>query len=243
MSSLLNLKKYQMNGFLWAVFLLTTLFAGILIWTVVMIPRPLPDLSSAAAAALPLSGVDNSVTAVLLNFRGYDTMLEVMVFLLGAITVWSITHAPFPASVPETSPVQSTAVRILAPLICLIGFYLIWQGAYQTGGAFQGGAVFSAGLVLLLISDLVWIQRLHSMPLRLIMTGGPLVFVAMGLWGMLTEDALLKFKPEQAGSFLLFLELACGISIGLMLAVYFAGGRLPSDLREKPYTAGKDEGE
>lgn len=232
-----------MTPFLWTVAALTVCLAGLLILTAWMIPRPLPSLAGQVAGNLAAGGVANPVTAVLLNFRGYDTMLEVVVLVLGAITIWSISHAPFPPSVPDTSPVQRAAVRLLIPLICLTGGYLVWQGAYQTGGAFQGGAVLSAALVLLLISDFVWLPGMPSLPLRAGMTLGPLVFVALAVSGIVAENVLLKYPVAHAGTLLLFLESACGISIGLTLAAFFAGGRPASDLREEPYRAGAKTGE
>jgi multisubunit Na+/H+ antiporter MnhB subunit len=137
--------------------------------------------------------------------------------------------------------VQAGAVRLLVPLICLTGGYFIWQGSHLAGGAFQGGAVLSSALVLLLISDFLWLPRMHSLPLRLGLVLGPLVFMAAAVWGMLVQGSLLQFSPEQAGAFLLLIETACGISIGLTLAAYFAGGRPLTDLREEPYSAGRGE--
>ncbi|MDW7774070.1 MAG: hydrogenase subunit MbhD domain-containing protein [Desulfobulbaceae bacterium] len=230
-------RSRRMSPLLWTLTGLTICLAGLLFWTVRMIPRPLPGLAGETADHLGASGVDNPVTAVLLNFRGYDTMLEVLVLLLGAVTIWSISHAPFPPRFPDTSPVQRTTVRLLIPLICLIAGYFIWQGAYQTGGAFQGGAVLSAALVLLLISDFVWLPNMHSLPLRLGMTLGSMVFAALAVLGIFAEGVLLKYPSEHAGAFLLFLEASCGISIGLMLAAFFAGGRPASDLREEPHKA------
>ncbi|MDD3619773.1 MAG: DUF4040 domain-containing protein [Desulfobulbaceae bacterium] len=229
-------RNREMSPLLWTVTALTCCLAGLLIWTVLVIPRPLPGLADQVAASLAESGVNNPVTAVLLNFRGYDTLLEITVLLLGAVTIWSITHAPFPPRVPDTSPVQRAAVRLLLPLMCLIGGYLVWQGAYQTGGAFQGGAVLSAALVLLLISDFLWLPEMPSLPLRLGLTMGPLVFVLLAGLGILAEKILLRFPVEYAGSLLLLLEAACGLSIGLTLAAFFAGGRPASDLREMPYS-------
>ena len=243
MSSPWRVPRRKMDPTLRAIVFLAACFAGLLFWTLWRIPRPLPSLAAETAASLAASGVDNPVTAVLLNFRGYDTLLEVMVFLLGVVTVWSIDHAPFPPRIPDTSHVQAAAVRMLTPLICLMGGYFIWQGARYAGGAFQGGAVLSAGQVLLLISDFLWMERMPSWPLRLGMTLGPLVFVIMALWGVFSRDILLRFPPEYAGVLLPFLEAACGISIGLILAAFFAGGRPLDDLREEPYWAGQDEGE
>ena len=39
------------------------------------------------------SGVRNPVTAVLLNFRGYDTLLEMGVLLVALLGVWSLGTA------------------------------------------------------------------------------------------------------------------------------------------------------
>jgi hypothetical protein len=42
--------------------------------------------------ALPRSGVENPVTAVLLNFRAWDTLLESVVLLAALIGVWSLAR-------------------------------------------------------------------------------------------------------------------------------------------------------
>ena len=42
------------------------------------------------SSSLKQSGVESEVTAVLLNFRGYDTMLECFVLFLGAVAIWSL---------------------------------------------------------------------------------------------------------------------------------------------------------
>ena len=64
---------------------------GILGWTVWTLP-PLPNQMLALVSSnMPISGVDNPVTAVLLNFRGYDTLLEIGVLLLAAVGVLSVS--------------------------------------------------------------------------------------------------------------------------------------------------------
>ncbi len=40
------------------------------------------------------SGVTHPVTAVLLNFRGYDTLLEVAVLLIALVGTWSLRLGP-----------------------------------------------------------------------------------------------------------------------------------------------------
>ena len=62
--------------------LLLTAALGYAVWT---LPSDGAGLGNDVAANLDRSGVSNPVTAVLLNFRGYDTLLEVMVLLLAPL--------------------------------------------------------------------------------------------------------------------------------------------------------------
>ena len=52
------------------------LLAG-LSWALLSLPAMPAGLTAESLARLPESGVTNPVTAVLLNYRGYDTLLEV----------------------------------------------------------------------------------------------------------------------------------------------------------------------
>jgi multisubunit Na+/H+ antiporter MnhB subunit len=42
---------------------------------------------------MPESGVDHPVTAVLLNFRSYDTLLEIAVLLLAVVVALALREA------------------------------------------------------------------------------------------------------------------------------------------------------
>ncbi len=72
--------------------LLSALAAG-LGYAVSTLP-PSPGLEALVAEHLDASGTRNPVTAVLLNFRGYDTLLELGVLLLALLGVWSLGAAP-----------------------------------------------------------------------------------------------------------------------------------------------------
>jgi multisubunit Na+/H+ antiporter MnhB subunit len=64
--------------------LILALAAG-LGYTVLSLPDQAQGLQGAVADQLEKSGVTNPVTAVLLNFRGYDTLLEMVVLLFAVI--------------------------------------------------------------------------------------------------------------------------------------------------------------
>jgi hypothetical protein len=50
-------------------------------------------LAGLAAEQVPNSGVSNPVTAVLLNFRAYDTLMELAVLLVALLGIWSLGPA------------------------------------------------------------------------------------------------------------------------------------------------------
>lgn len=210
---------------------LLALLAGI----VCSLPLPGPTLQPEVAHHLHRSGVASPVTAVLLNFRGYDTLLEVMVLFLAIIGTWSLRKATFPSRPAETSPVQSAMVRLLTPLMGLVAAYLVWQGSHLAGGAFQGGAVLAAAIVLLLVADPPWLRAVPARFLRIGLTLGPALFFCIAVGCLVWGDGFLAYPEQTASSLLLLIESACAISIGLTLAGLFAGGRPLDDLEpEQP---------
>ena len=63
--------------------------------------------------ALTESGVESRVTAVLLNYRAYDTLLECFVLFLGVAVVWSLQPSrPVQHDLP-VDPVLSSLVSFL----------------------------------------------------------------------------------------------------------------------------------
>ena len=180
-------------------------------------------LSTEVAANLAASGVSNPVTAVLLNYRGYDTLLELFVLLLALLGVWSLGGVSLRRA-PPPGRVLDTLVRLLVPLMILVAAYLLWVGAHAPGGAFQAGAVLGAAGVLLLLSG--WRLRawLVSLPVRLVLVAGPAAFLVMAVITLLIEGRLLAYPVAWAGVLILVLEAMATLSIGLTLAALFLGG-------------------
>jgi len=192
-------------------------------YVVLSLPPYVTGLSVEVAANLKSSGVSNPVTAVLLNFRGYDTLLEMVVLLLALLGVWSLGGS---ALRREAAPglVLDTLARVLVPLLLLVAAYLLWVGAHAPGGAFQAGAVLGAAGVLLLLAGWRPHVGLMAWPLRLMLVAGPAAFVVMAAVLYMIEGRLLEFPPAQAGMLILILETAATVSIGVTLAALFLGG-------------------
>jgi len=195
-----------------------------LFYVILSLPPYAAGLSVEVASNLDTSGVSNPVTAVLLNFRGYDTLLEMVVLLLALLGVWSLGDTTIHR---EAAPglVLDTLARVLVPLLILVAAYLLWVGAHAPGGAFQAGAVLGAAGVLLLLSSWRPHADLIAWPLRLMLVLGPAIFVIMAVLLYLTKGQLLEFPPAQAGILILILEAVATVSIGITLAALFLGGR------------------
>ena len=180
-------------------------------------------LAGQVLARLGESGVSNPVTAVLLNFRSYDTLLELAVLLaalLGILSLGSEQRGYAPAG-----PVLSGLARWLIPVLILTGGYLLWVGAHAPGGAFQAGAVLAAAAVIRRLAG----ERSAGLPqglaLRALTLAGVAVFLVVGLALLVAGRPFLGFPPEWAGVLILVIEAAATLAIGATLALAFVGGR------------------
>lgn len=210
-----------------AVVFLAALFAVVLIAAMLDLPGAMVDLPAAVSANMAQSGVAHPVTAVLLNFRGYDTLLEIGVLLLALIVVLAVATrekggdeyaAPLP--VPAGDPVLQTLARVAVPLMALAGAYLLWAGAFRPGGAFQAGAVLAAAAVLLHLAGLTSAWNAPGMRLRAGLAAGFLVFLAVAA-ALLAAGALLQYPPAWAGALILLVEATLTVSLALILAGLF----------------------
>jgi multisubunit Na+/H+ antiporter MnhB subunit len=212
--------------------LLLATAAGLL-WSLRLLPAAPGGLGSLVARHLADSGVDHPVTAVLLNFRGYDTLLEVAVLLLAIIAIWCLAEAPPFLLRPLVSPVLAGFNRVLLPVLLLSAGYLLWLGSHAPGGAFQAASLLAAGMLLALFSGAslpaIWCGRL----LRLLLVLGFLVFLAAATIGPLTGRALLHYPPSWEKPLILLVEWLLTLSIALILTGAVIGGR-PSGSRPYP---------
>ncbi len=180
-------------------------------------------LAELAAARVPDSGVSNPVTSVLLNFRAYDTLLELAVLLAAILGIWSVGPAG-PGYLPAGAVLRGLVAWIV-PLLMLAGGYMLWVGGHAPGGAFQAGALLGAAGVTLRLAG----QPDAGLPsepiLRLTITLGVLVFTLTGLALMAIAGGFLTFPPETAKWLILMIETAATLSIGATLAAAYLGGR------------------
>ena len=215
--------KQQTPFRLLLIVLLSVMAAG-LSYAVLTLPSQTPGLGERVAENLESSGVSNPVTAVLLNFRSYDTLLEMGVLLLALLGVWSLGAIPKQRAI-SSGPVLDMLSRLLVPLMILVAGYLLWVGADAPGGAFQAGSVLAAAGVLLLLAGWRLGANCAGLPLRIALVMGLSMFVVVGTALILVGGRLLEFPPPFAAALILLIETTATLSIGVTLVALFLGGR------------------
>lgn len=206
---------------------LAAMVAGALAWAFLVLPEPV-GLQDAVARHAPDSGADNPVTAVLLNFRAWDTLLESIVLLAALIGVWALAEdrgwggRPGLAQRVRPGGVLAQFGRALPPVGVLVGIYLVWAGGKQPGGAFQGGTVLAAVALLALMAGLAQPPRVTSRAVRLALIAGPALFLLIGLAGLQASQFLL-LPAAHAKVLILGIEAALTLSIAVTLAMLVVG--------------------
>lgn len=213
---------------------LSALVAIALAAVMLLLPEPAPTLAPQAAGGLEAAGLGNPVTATLMVYRGFDTMLEKAVLVLAVVGVWSIGPDRFwggaPAPLGRTRPKRALVflAQMIAPLGVLIGLHIFWVSADEPGGAFQGGAILAAMWIIVMIARLADPPRVGSRALRLALVSGPAVFVIVALLGPFLGGSFLSYPPGFVKPVILFVEAFMLLSIAAAIPLLIAGPPLRS---------------
>ncbi|WP_336621109.1 monovalent cation/H+ antiporter subunit A [Sinorhizobium sp. 7-81] len=190
--------------------------------------RPLPDTIASyfLARAYTEGGGTNVVNVILVDFRGFDTLGEIAVLSIVALTVFALLLRFRPQAdsleTPEQQRVQnafdddhperatgdsiaeylfvpSVIMRWMFPVTGLLAAYLFLRGHDLPGGGFAAGIAMSIGFILQYMSGGTrWVEeRLRIHPLRW-MSIGLLVAVATGAGSWLFGYPFLTSHAQYA---------------------------------------------
>jgi len=150
-------------------------------------------------------GAANIVTAIIVTYRGLDTLGEVTVLFLTAAIVGLVlaqgkSGQELPQrELPPAGELLITGTRLLLPLILLFGAYVFIHGHLTPGGGFQGGAILASGILLLLLSNPL--RRFSHRLIAVIESVSGLAFVVIGVLGILLAGGFLDNRILPIGSF------------------------------------------
>ncbi|NNE92927.1 MAG: hypothetical protein HKN23_14885 [Verrucomicrobiales bacterium] len=155
-----------------------------------------------------LTHVPNLVTAVLADYRGYDTMFETVVIFAAGMAIFAILrvlredkHTLGPPAKDTTADgdhgriIVGTTCKILIPVIQLFSLYVVAHGHYSPGGGFQGGVMLGASFILLAVakdlgSALTWFTEKRFMTLACV---GILIYAGFGLMAQFLQRHFLDY--------------------------------------------------
>lgn len=165
------------------------------------------------------TGSQNAVTAIVVLYRGFDTLGEVTVLFTAATGVaFLLTTARGRIEKKtrrEPNFVASTGVGLVLPFILLVGAYVFIHGHLTPGGGFPGGAVIATGFVLMLVAYPRFQLRERRLTLAESLSG--LAFAVMGLISLILGLTFLEnYLPKGTPGTLL--------SAGIIPLIYIAIG-------------------
>lgn len=163
-------------------------------------------------------GAANIVTAIVVTYRGLDTLGEVTVLFLAAAIVGLVLvqdkHRPANESRlrPPVGELLTTGTRFLVPLILLLGVYVFANGHLTPGGGFQGGAIIASAVLLMLLADPL--RHFGHGLIAAIESLAGLFYVAIGLAGLFLAGGFLDNRLLPLG------ELGALFSAGAIPVIY-----------------------
>lgn len=186
------------------------------------------------------TGINNFVTAFLLNFRGYDTFVLTIEIFTSLICVLSVLKRERESDTTrlEYSPVMPSSVvssvaKFFIPVIMLFGFYMIFQNLNSAGGGFTGGATIAGSVLLftLIFGLRQYVKKLPIVFRQYAEIVAVISFIAAGSLGLLLKANFMAFPFSvfclKNQIFLrqgiaVSLEVILGVSFGVILTSMFA---------------------
>lgn len=149
-------------------------------------------------------GAANIVTAIVVTYRGLDTLGEVTVLFLTAAIVGLVlsrgrreSHRP-QRELPPPGELLTSGTRLLVPPILLLGVYVFANGHLTPGGGFQGGAILASAILLLLLTNPL--RHFGHGLIAAVESAAGLVYVGIGLLGLVLAGGFLDNRILPLGT-------------------------------------------
>ena len=197
-----------------------------LAYLAMLTPRPSNVGDFYLQRAYSEGGGTNVVNVILVDFRGLDTMAEILVLAIVALTVFALLRRFRPApdnndltyqqleqdafdetrkdrrtgeSLRDYMLVSSVIMRWMFPVIIVLAVYLFLRGHDQPGGGFAAGIALATGFLLqYLAGGTRWVEeRLRILPVKWI-GFGLLMAAATGLGSLLVGYPFLTSYFQYA---------------------------------------------
>ena len=161
-----------------------------------------------SAVAVPERHTTNAVSAIVFDYRGFDTLGEEFI-LFAAVTgaVLLLRQSGSERDSPDER-VRSDAVRLFGMFALaagvLVGLWLAAYGYVTPGGGFQGGVVVAGAILLVFLAAgyRPWVRLANEKALDPMEGVGVGTFVCVGLAALIASEPFLHnlFGPGRSGT-------------------------------------------
>ena len=169
-------------------------------------------------------GGENSITAIYLAYRVYDTLFEALILVISVVAVVHLSY--FSGSTPDTgrrseierSGMTAFTMRLICPVIFIFAVYLIANGHISAGGGFQGGLAVATFFICRYL-----IHGIYDMPVKIIVRLEEVIFIAIVAVAIFVVVlGIAAYIPENImPAYRVFYLIMMNILIGLKVACGF----------------------
>lgn len=144
------------------------------------------------------TGAVNIVSAILFDYRGFDTLGETIVLfcVASAISMLFSTRTT-PKKNIKLSVLARAASLLYSPCVIIFGIYIIIHGHLSPGGGFQGGVMLASVVLIQLVvfGEQTVTKNLSYKKLAIIESLSLLVFILIGLIPIIYGSEFLTNNP------------------------------------------------
>jgi len=175
------------------------------------------------------TGAVNAVTAIVVEYRGFDTLGEVTVLFTAATGVSFLLYKTRGGKKrTEANLILKEGSKLVLPFILLTGAYIFIHGHLTPGGGFPGGAVIASGFLLMMLSYPKFFMKEKAVSVTESMAG--ITFAFIGLLGLVFASSFLQnFLPLGDAGYI----LSAGIIPIIYIAIGFKVGSELSSIADK----------
>ncbi|MHA6481619.1 Na+/H+ antiporter subunit A [Paenibacillus sp. strain BS8-2] len=158
-----------------------------------------------------LAGGKNVVNVILVDFRGFDTMLEIVVLGIASFGIFAMIKLKLKgdeedeplardemkydvyAGIRSNDVILRTVAKLAIVLILVYSLYLFYMGHHHPGGGFIGGLMASSALLLLaMTSGINRVERFIPTDFRRLTAVGILIALVTGVGSFLFDAPFLS---------------------------------------------------
>ena len=168
-------------------------------------------------------GGKNSVTAIYLGYRLYDTLFESLMLLISMSAVIHLSWYTYFFASQELyisikhSQISVYTIRIICQILILVGFYVMINGHLSPGGGFQGGVIAASFFICRYM-----IFDMFDIPIGKVIKMEKIIFIGIIIAALSFISAAVNIGlPQHKAAYLVMMNLLIGMKVACGFFILF----------------------